>query len=273
MCYSQYCFYLILEQVSVAWPGGGLEPPHWIVKYAKSHVFGAFEADILWKIENSPPIGKQPPLIRLNFRFRPKTQSQFRWRPFFFFFWRPPDFGLKKRLNFRFWSKNQSQFRWRPSFFFFFGDHLILGWKNVWIFGFGRKISLNFGEDLFFGDNLTLGWKNVWISVFGRKISLNFSEDLFFFFFFFFLEITWFWAEKTIEFPSFPRNSVLVFGETVWNWFRNNENSGQGSLHFSHSFKKVPPPPFPNPGYAPGRYSFNSIKNSKVSAKFFSELK
>ena len=25
--------------------GGGLEPPHWLVKYAKSHVFGAFEAD------------------------------------------------------------------------------------------------------------------------------------------------------------------------------------------------------------------------------------
>ena len=26
---------------------GGLEPPHWLVKYAKSHVFGAFEADFL----------------------------------------------------------------------------------------------------------------------------------------------------------------------------------------------------------------------------------
>ena len=29
---------------------------------------------------------------------------------FFFFFWRPPDFGRKKRLNFRFRPKNQSQF-------------------------------------------------------------------------------------------------------------------------------------------------------------------
>ena len=29
----------------------------------------------------------------------------------FFFFWRPPDFGRKKRLNFRFRPKNQSQFR------------------------------------------------------------------------------------------------------------------------------------------------------------------
>ena len=26
---------------------GGLEPPHWLVKYAKSHVFGAFGDDIL----------------------------------------------------------------------------------------------------------------------------------------------------------------------------------------------------------------------------------
>ena len=28
----------------------------------------------------------------------------------FFFFWRPPDFGRKKRLNFRFRPKNHSQF-------------------------------------------------------------------------------------------------------------------------------------------------------------------
>ena len=33
-------------------------------------------------------------------------------------------------------------------FFFFFGDHLILGEKNVWISDFGRKITLNFGEDI-----------------------------------------------------------------------------------------------------------------------------
>ena len=29
----------------------------------------------------------------------------------FFIFWRPPDFGRKKRLNFRFRPKNHSQFR------------------------------------------------------------------------------------------------------------------------------------------------------------------
>ena len=58
---------------------------------------------------------------RLNFRFRAKNHSQFRCRLFFFFFyWRPPDFGRKKRLNFRFRPKNHSQFRCRPFFFFFF---------------------------------------------------------------------------------------------------------------------------------------------------------
>ena len=46
----------------------------------------------------------------------------------------------------------------------------------------GRKIALNFGEDLFFffffGDHLILGEKIVWISDFGRKIALNFGEDI-----------------------------------------------------------------------------------------------
>ena len=32
-----------------------MAPPRWPVKYAKSHVFGAFEADFWLKIENSPP--------------------------------------------------------------------------------------------------------------------------------------------------------------------------------------------------------------------------
>ena len=68
--------------------------------------------------------------------------------------------------------------------------------KRLNLRNFGRKIALNFGEDLFFfffffGDHLTLGGKNVRILDFGRKkITLNFGEDLFFFFFFFFLEIT-----------------------------------------------------------------------------------
>ena len=36
------------------------------------------------------------------------------------------------------------------TFLFFFGNHLFLGGKNVRISDSGRKISLNFGEDLFF---------------------------------------------------------------------------------------------------------------------------
>ena len=94
---------------------------------------------------------------------------------------------------------------------------------------------------------------NVGISEFGRKISLNFGEDLFFF-----LETTWFWAEKTFEFLSFRWNFVSIFGQTVWNWFKNNENSGQGRLHFSHSFKKAPP--FPNPSYAPGNIAVTNFR-------------
>ena len=64
-------------------------------------------------------------------------------------------------------------------FFFFFGDHLILGGKNVRNSDFGRKITLNFGEDLFFFFFLEIFWrKNVPISDFGRKITLNFGEDI-----------------------------------------------------------------------------------------------
>ena len=75
----------------------------------------------------------------------------------------------------------------------------------------------------------------VWISDFSRKINLNFGENLFFFF-----GDHLFLGGKTFEFPSFPRNSLSIFGQTMWFWFKNNENSGQGRLHFSHSFKKAP---------------------------------
>ena len=53
----------------------------------------------------------------------------------------------------------------------------------------------------------------------------------------------------------------------------NNENSGQGRLHFSHSFKKAPPPPFPNPGYAPANSILNFVhwvykkKNIQMSGR------
>ena len=83
----------------------------------------------------------------------------------------------------------------------------------------------------FFGDHLILGGKNLLISDFGRKISLKICENLFFFFF---LENIWFSAEKTFEYASF-------FGQIVWNWFKFNENSSQGRLHTSDSFKIAPP--------------------------------
>ena len=58
---------------------GGLELPHWLVKYAKSHVFCAFEADFLRKMENSPPPHlKTAPLKRLNLRNWTKNQSRYR---------------------------------------------------------------------------------------------------------------------------------------------------------------------------------------------------
>ena len=115
--------------------------------------------------------------------------------------------------------------------------------SNVWICEIGRKISLNFGEDLFFfsffGDYLILGGKNPWISAGLRisEITLKFGEDLFFFF----LEITLFWEENTYDFPRFPRHFVSIFGQTVWNWFKINEISSQGRLHTSHFFKIAPP--------------------------------
>ena len=132
---------------------GGLEPPHWLVKYAKSHVFCAFEADFMWKMENSPPIRKQPPL---------------------------------KRLNLRNWTKFQAQFWWRP-FFFFFGDHLILGGINLSISELSKTFRLNF-----------------------RTNRLKLIQDQ--------------WKFESRLFA-----------------------------HFS-LFQNSSPPPFPNPGYAPGSY-------------------
>ena len=39
----------------------------------------------------------------------------------------------------------------------------------------------------------------------------------------------------------FPRHFVSNFGQTVWNWFKVNENSSQRRMHTSHSFKIAPP--------------------------------
>ena len=80
------------------------------------------------KMENSPPIRKEPPLKRLKLRNWEKNRSEFWRRPFFF--WRSPNFGRKKRLNFGFRPKNHSE-SWRRPFFLGGGDHLLLGGKNL----------------------------------------------------------------------------------------------------------------------------------------------
>ena len=133
-----------------------LEPPHWFVKYAKSHVFNAFDA---------PPHRKTAP---------PQT--------------------------FEFPNLAEKSVSILTKTFFFFGDHLILGGKKLRISDFGRKIRLNFGEDLFFfGDHLILGGKKLGILDFGRKISLNFGEEPFFCF--------CFWRP-----PDFGRKKAWNFG-------------------------------------------------------------
>ena len=102
-------------------------------------------------------------------------------------------------------------------------------------------------------------WKSVKISDLNRKNSLNFGEDLFFFYFGNHLFLGW----KNVGISELPRNSVSIFGQTVWFWFKSNENSGQGRLQFSCSFKKAPPPPFPNPGYVP-EHNKNKKKTRKT---------
>ena len=78
---------------------------------------------------NSAPFGDaSPPHQSQPNDFGRKTTLNF--GEDLFFFWRPPDFGRKKSSNLRFRPKIQSQNRRRP-FFFFFGDHLILGEKNL----------------------------------------------------------------------------------------------------------------------------------------------
>ena len=111
-------------------------------------------------------------------------------------------------------------------------------------------LRLIFGEKWNSPPQRKLGAEVVkYMSWFGLKKRLNIrfwpkNPSQFRWSIFFFLEITWFWAEKTFEFPTFLTNSVSIFGQTMWFWFKNNENSGQGHLQFSHSFKKAPPPFF-----------------------------
>ena len=137
--------------------------------------------------------------------------------------------------------------------------------SNVWICEIGRKITLNFGEDLFFffffGDHLILGGKNLWISDFGRKITLNFGEDLFFFFFFgdhLILGGKNLWISELSEtFRLNFRTNRLKLIQEQWKF------ESSSFAHFSLFQNSPPPPPFPNPGYAPEeRLCFLSKMNS-----------
>ena len=110
-----------------------------------------------WKI--APPIRKQPPSNVWICEIGRNSSLNFGEDLF-------GDHLILGR-NFGFRPKNHSEF-WRRPFFFFFGDHLILGRKNLWISDFGRKITLNFGEELFF-----FFWRS---PNFGRKKALNFRD-------------------------------------------------------------------------------------------------
>ena len=89
-------------------------------------------------------------------------------------------------------------------------------------------------------------------------INLNFGEDPFFFF----LEITWIWAEKSFEFPISAEKSLSIsvktffFLEITWIWAERSFEfpiSAEKSLSISvktAEFLRVWPPPIKNPGYA-----------------------
>ena len=60
---------------------------------------------------NSAPFRDASPPTDLNVTNPAEKSLSILVKTFFFlFFWRPPDFGRKKRLNFRFRPKNHTQF-------------------------------------------------------------------------------------------------------------------------------------------------------------------
>ena len=134
-------------------------------------------------MENSPPHTKRaPPQTFELAKLGRKITLNFGEDLFFFFFWRSPIFGRKKTFEFR--PKNHSEF-WRRPFFFFLEITYFWAEKNVWISA-EKSLWILAKTFFFFFLEITYFWaeKNVWISDFGRKITLNFGEDLFFFFFF-----------------------------------------------------------------------------------------
>ena len=110
------------EKLKTAHPKGNWVPKSWsrcrdsVWKNGWIFDFGRkislnFGEDLFFFIFWRPPVfGLKK---RLNFRFGPKSRPQFRWRPFFIFL-RPPVFGRKKRLNFRAFREIPSQFSDKP---------------------------------------------------------------------------------------------------------------------------------------------------------------
>ena len=109
-----------LKPVGSQGGGGAWAPPPWPEKYAKSHVFGAFEADFCLKNQNSPPPkGFGCRSCEGVAVIRPEEPCEF-------------PISAEKFVSI---SLKTS----------FFGDHLFLGGKTVRISDFGRKSRLNFG--------------------------------------------------------------------------------------------------------------------------------
>ena len=65
---------------------GGLEPSHWLVKYAKLHVFGAFEADFCEKLKIAPPIKENSPPQTFEFPISAEKSVSISVKTFFFVF-------------------------------------------------------------------------------------------------------------------------------------------------------------------------------------------
>ena len=125
-------------------------------------------------------------------------------------------FGVKKRLNFRCWRKNWTQFRWRPFFFLFVFETTCFWAEKTSEFSIlaEKSDSISVKTFFFFWDHLFLGGKKVWTSELSEKFRLHF------------------------------RTNRVKLIQNQWKF-------GSRSFALFSLFQKSPPP-FPNPGYAPG---------------------
>ena len=152
------------------------------------------------KLKIAPPIEKQPPL---------------------------------KCLNLRNWTK-----------IFFFWDHLNLGGKKLWISAeklLSILVNIFFIFVFYFGDHLNLGEKKLW----------NHSQFWWRPFFFFFWRSPEFGRKKALNFRAFREISSQFSAKPSETASTSITFQSRSFAHFS--LFQNSPPPFPNPGYAPGR--------------------